>query len=58
MLNYLKRVNMTCINISMSKLSGFVKTKCCPWNGEAAMYALNTKREIPWNAKMTEEYLK
>jgi hypothetical protein len=43
MLNYLKRVDMTCTNTSMSKLSGFVKKKCCPWNGEAAMYALYTK---------------
>ena len=31
MLNYLKRVDMTCINTFISKLSGLVKNKCCPW---------------------------
>ena len=49
---------MTCINTSMSKLSGFVKKERCPWNGEASMYALYTTKEIPWNTKMTEVYVK
>jgi hypothetical protein len=42
---------MTCIITSISKLSGFVKNKRCPWNGEAAVYALYTTREITCNAR-------